>query len=401
MYKRIFVNIFVISLVLIIINGCNSNSDKKYPRNGGFCFESKSTANPGYIHMNFLDGKVDGTIFLVEEVQGKVSYNFSGHIVNDTLMKLRVHMTAYEKVDVEQEWIIYWINNDIKLKNSMGRKEIVGYAMMSCAPFYQVVDTSEYASVEAVHEESVGERWENEFKVICFEEAPTLPDSNKRAQLHEYIQLRNNRGKITGWGFGTGEENLQKNFDLNGTLTNDSTMEVKVNYRQEGKPVLTVSQTWFIDEGRQHLRLNDNINGHTKTKIYNKTECPNELYFESTSPNANKATPLYEYLKISYLNEMVWGEGAGDFMMGSQPWKLFFRGVITENNMKLKVTYLQSGEVPFTVSETWTIDIKKGRLYRKDWAASKNSMGASEYHKIESHEVPKEYANSIEGIDPN
>lgn len=106
-------------------------------------------------------------------------------------------------------------------------------------------------------------------------------------------------------------------------------------------------------------------------------EDPNQFCFESTSPNAMKATPLYEYLEITCIDDTVWGVGAGDFMAGSQPWTLSFNGKLTEEqNMELSVTYYQEGEIPFTTSEIWSLDLENERLYRKDWAKSKNQMGA-------------------------
>ena len=401
MNKYIFVNILIICSVLMIVISCNDDMDKKFPINGEFCFESKTTDMPEYLHVTYIDCKVNGTIYRVEDVIGNVFYNFRGQIVNDSVLKLSIHMTPYEKVDVEEEWIIRWVNSGIQLKNCMGRKDLISYAEMNCDQFYQVVDTSTYASVEAVHEEEIGEYWENEFMVICFKGLFHQQDSSNGKPLYEYIRLRNDRGDITGWGMGTGEGGSHWDFDVKGLLTNDSTITVKVSYRQEGKGVLTIAETWFIDEGREHLRLKEGISGHLGAKTYSKTDCPNELYFESTSPDASRATPLYEYIKISYLNNMVWGTGSGDYMAGSQPWTLFFRGVLSENNMTLNVTYRQIGEASSTTSEVWTLDLKAGRLYRKDWAGSKNPMGASEYHKIESYEIPKEHADNMVEISPN
>src|SRR5689334_13094736 len=87
-----------------------------------------------------------------------------------------------------------------------------------------------------------------------------------------------------------------------------------------------------------------NVDGRRLEINYIKTKGVTEFYFESTSPNASRATPLYEYIKISLLNDIVWGAGTGDFMAGSEPWTLSFKGLfVDKNNMKLNVTYLQEG----------------------------------------------------------
>ncbi|MEO5645547.1 MAG: hypothetical protein ABIQ40_02775 [Bacteroidia bacterium] len=123
-----------------------------------------------------------------------------------------------------------------------------------------------------------------------------------------------------------------------------------------------------------------------------------EIYFESTSPNAMRATPLYEYLKFTFQNDSVWGHGAGDFMQGSAPWKIFFRGkLISDNSMKLYVTYYIEDKVANGTTEVWTMDKKKGRLYRKGWAASKSGMGAEEYHWVEAADIPKDFLGQIQG----
>lgn len=130
-------------------------------------------------------------------------------------------------------------------------------------------------------------------------------------------------------------------------------------------------------------------------------EDPNQFCFESTSPNAMKATPLYEYLEITCIDDTIWGVGAGDFMADSQPWTLSFNGKLTEEkNMELSVTYNQEGEVPFATSEIWSLDLENERLYRKDWAKSKIQMGASEYHSIKCNEIPEDYTDQISKMKP-
>ncbi|CAN5814396.1 hypothetical protein BH11BAC7_BH11BAC7_02150 [soil metagenome] len=136
----------------------------------------------------------------------------------------------------------------------------------------------------------------------------------------------------------------------------------------------------------------------TEDTIIQKPAGFEEIYYESTSPNAMRATPLYEYLKITFQDDSVWGHGAGDFMQGSAPWKIFFRGKLTdENSMQLYVTYYIDGKVANGTTEVWTMDKKKGRLYRKERAASKGGMGSEEYHRIEAADIPKDFFGQIQG----
>ncbi len=154
-------------------------------------------------------------------------------------------------------------------------------------------------------------------------------------------------------------------FDERKTWQIDLPIETEISYQE------TDSKDWTIEDS-------------------------NQFYFASTSPNAMKATPLYEYLNITIIDDSVWGIGAGDFMAGSQPWVLSFKGKLTkEKNMKLSVTYNQEGEAPFTNTETWTLGLNYKCLYRNDWKKSTNHMGAAEYHRIESSEIPRMYADQL------
>lgn len=150
-------------------------------------------------------------------------------------------------------------------------------------------------------------------------------------------------------------------------------------------------KTWQVD-----LPNEDEFTNQITDTETSDLEDPYQFCFESTSPNAMKATPLYEYLKITIIDDTVWGVGAGDFMAGSQPWTLSFKGKLTdEKNLKLSVTYDQEDEDTFTTTETWTLDLKNNRLYRNDWKNSDNQMGASEYHRIGCGEIPEGYADQI------
>jgi hypothetical protein len=141
-------------------------------------------------------------------------------------------------------------------------------------------------------------------------------------------------------------------------------------------------------------KVSSEANGEEVTS--NEKTTAEVLYFESTSPNAERKTSLYEYIKLSYEDGMIWGLGAGDFMEGSEPWTLSFSGIFPdgdEKNMELEVKYKQDGNKQFTEKEVWVLDIKNKRLYRPNWEKSDNQTGASEYHLIKASDLPEEYAS--------
>jgi len=206
--------------------------------------------------------------------------------------------------------------------------------------------------------------------------------------------------------FGTREVNITSPTDFEVLWIDD---EYSVDPESEADDIargyvnvpILITTTYTIDtlelkiietnSWQEDLPVDDELEEETDTES-NDMDDPNQFCFESTSPNAMKATPLYEYLKITCIDDSVWGVGAGDFTQGSQPWTLSFSGKLTkEKNMKLSVTYNQEDEETFTTSEVWTLDLENNRLYRKEWKNSDNQMGASEYHRIGCSEIPGEY----------
>ena len=211
--------------------------------------------------------------------------------------------------------------------------------------------------------------------------------------MREYIRF--NPRALSGTGFGT-RGDARWHFGFDGTMQNDSVWEMQVTYRQAGKADRTTSETWIFDETKGRIRPGADVPGRPGSGIYHKTECPDEMYFESVSPNASRKTPLYEYLSLSYLDSLVWGAGAGDFMEGSEPWTLLFDGVFTDKStLKLRIYYTPQHGEPFTETEIWVLDPKNKRLYRNDWTKSNRTGGAAEYHGIDAEDIPAKYTEWI------
>jgi hypothetical protein len=129
------------------------------------------------------------------------------------------------------------------------------------------------------------------------------------------------------------------------------------------------------------------------------------LCFGSVSPNAFKATPLYDYLKLSmYTDGSVEGMGAGFVMQGDMQWITNIKGTLTGDTLKLKVTYeVENADYdgyrgPFTSSETWYFGNDKKHLWRKDCIGLKNWLGEKENHRIDSTQIPADCTTRMKKI---
>ena len=125
-------------------------------------------------------------------------------------------------------------------------------------------------------------------------------------------------------------------------------------------------------------------------------------YFGSTSPNANKATPLYEYFKLVFEGDTIHGVGFGDWMQGSEPWSIAMNGVfVSKNKINMKLSYTQEGYQPFASEETWEMvldDYGVYRLYRKAWkkkASEISAGGADEYAEETLEFIPEFYREKL------
>jgi hypothetical protein len=143
----------------------------------------------------------------------------------------------------------------------------------------------------------------------------------------------------------------------------------------------------------------------TATKPASIEQAELQLCFGSVSPNANRATPLYDYLKFSIRKDgQVEGMGGGFVMAGAQRWISNIKGTQSGDSLKLLVTYeVENPEYegyrgPFTSSETWFFGPGRERLFRKDCAALKNWMGLDEYYHIEAKEIPEDVASRLRKI---
>jgi hypothetical protein len=384
MTKRIILPIGIALFILFIL-GCGNN---RFPKTGDLYFKTLYEGKPEYIHMRFDDKRMDGKIYTEDGVDGSVFYCFFGEITSDSTLQVS---TVLPYDTLSEEWIYRLKGSSLSLKNYFDRTEWVHYEAIDKS---QMPDTSLvlYASVQDILMEHEGEYWEN-FFLGCYEASSIEYDSSGTPLFKEYIQF--NWREVAGTGFGM-DGNSRWVFKFKGIMLNDSVLEMQVKYNQTGKPLFTTSETWVIDEEKNQMRLLGDVNGRPGSKKYSSCDCAKETYFESISPNPEKKTTLYEYIKIFNKDNMVWGIGGGDFMEGSEPWTISFGGLLDdENKMKLEVNYTPDVKAPFTETETWVLDIGNNRLYRPDWAKSNNELGASEYGK--PLEINNHYLETVNG----
>lgn len=103
---------------------------------------------------------------------------------------------------------------------------------------------------------------------VCYESSYAGTDPDKRIQLHEYIQLWNENGKVTGRGAGESEGSPDWIFTFNGSMLNDTTIQVKADYSREGQIALHTSETWIIDRKKARMHLAAAVPGRPGADAY-------------------------------------------------------------------------------------------------------------------------------------
>lgn len=377
------ISYIVVLCGLLAIAGCGKKN--RLPQSGDLYFKTMADGLPEYIHMKFDRDSVSGEIFMRGD-RDDVYYPFEGKVESDSILHIRLINTIGAIDSREERWTYRLESNKLYLTHHLGRTETRVYESIDAAG---MPDASTYFTEEEIALDMSGEFWENLF-LGCYV-SPSLPaDSANPSPLREFIRF--NPRSLSGTGFGT-QGDARWHFGFDGTMQNDSVWEMQVTYRQAGKADRTTSETWIFDESTGRIRLGSDVSGRPGSRIYERAELPDEMYFESTPPHAMKKNPLYEYLSLSYKDSLVWGAGAGDFMEGSEPWTLLFDGAfIDKNTMKLRIDYTPKRGIPFTETGVWTLDAKNKRLYRNDWAKSNHTMGAAEYHGIDADDIPSDYA---------
>ena len=255
MIKRISPITRIVLFALIAMQAfysCNSAKDKENnaPQNGELYFKLDNEEVQEYLHMSFNDGKIEGKIFTTEDFAGEVFYSFKGDLTQDSILKVKVH---YSTDDVVENWIVHFEKNKISLKNSLGRTEMFSYLAVASD---QMPDATKYESVEDVRSAEEGEGHENP-ATICYESL--YPKGNRHIVIREYIQLWNINGSITGRGAGFSEGDPEWSFDFTGSQVNDTIIEVKANYTQEGVAPFSTSETWIVDMEKGSLHLKEII----------------------------------------------------------------------------------------------------------------------------------------------
>ena len=201
---------------------------------------------------------MNGALLLTEEVSGEVYYNFNGHVATDSLLKVEARTSVYSTET--GNWIIHFFKDRIELTYQLtGNAVKRNYDKIDCNT---MPDTAAYASVREVEEDSYAEYIEN----VPYETYASL-----MAAIHEYLRVWKDGKRVFGKGAGDSTRTNGWTFDFNGLLVNDSTMEVKVNYRLAKGKTFTTRETWIEDKSQSKLKVQKNANGRPGSWLYKKT----------------------------------------------------------------------------------------------------------------------------------
>jgi hypothetical protein len=231
--------------------------EKKFLKQGEYYFKLDDKLSTEFIHIKFIDSTtIEGEILLLENEQ-KVAHHFGGSIISDSIMNVYV---SYQDAELLENWVIHFDGTKISLKNSLERPENYYYSIITID---KIMDYSKYIPLE----NSVNETdEESEMETYCYQSKSS--NANKRNVLTEYIQLWIENRKVTGRGAGESEGDPNWIFKFNGDFVNDTTIEVKVNYIQEGVSPLNTSETWIIDKKKSQMHLLNTVSGRPGANAY-------------------------------------------------------------------------------------------------------------------------------------
>lgn len=239
-------------------------SAQPLPERGIFCFKAERTPTPEYLHLQFEGDQINGSILLTQEVEGEVYYNFSGHVANDSLLKVKT--VTYARMPAETgNWSIHFYNDRMELNYQLYGKDFTrNYQRIDCGT---MPDTAAYSSVKEVEEDHYAEYIENvpyESYVSVFADS-----ANKALLVHEYLRIWKDEKRVFGKGAGGPDGKAAWTFGFNGLLVNDSTMEVKVDYQLKGK-TFSARETWIEDKSRSELKVKEKRREKPGAYLYHK-----------------------------------------------------------------------------------------------------------------------------------
>lgn len=281
--SKLLIYTTAIIFFIALANACQSNTTSQTntafiecPTEGKFCFqlESENQDSPEFIYLEYDDKKVEGCIFFEEEVNGNVFYNFKGTLTKDSILSVEIN---YYQDDMSEEWIIFFTENGITVKNSFGRDKVLNYISIPCD---KMPNQSDYLSIEEIAEEEYAEYSENNTEFpeqsinnSTYYEAyfPNL-GAYQRIQKTEYIQLWEKDGSIYGRGCGSDEGCENWTFNFSGTQTNGSMYQVQVNYLQLGKEKWSLDEVWIVNLEKGEIKLDQKIDERPGAELYRTTD---------------------------------------------------------------------------------------------------------------------------------
>ena len=231
--------------------GCSPGADKakSLPKNGSMCLQSEKT-KAEFIQLEFKDGVVEGKIFMDEGQNGKVYYMLKGQVLSDTVLQVSI---AYATDDISRDWVVHTSGDKMSIAHILDRQETSVYSIVDCSA---APPASDYASLADL-EKNAAPDYDEDVPSTCFE--CTYPGGNKRIVFREYIQLWNSKGQVSGKGAGYSEGDPEWSFTFSGTLTNDTVLELKASYMQDGLSPFSTSETWFVNLEKGSIRLKEAV----------------------------------------------------------------------------------------------------------------------------------------------
>ena len=256
-------------LFMFMLFSCKTEKREShtFPKEGEICYRTVSEKGAEFIHLKVHSDSVYGTIFVTEEVNGQVYYNFKGKIDRDSILQLDV---MYTPEPISQRWTFHFRDSILELSNSLERRNTIEYHFVSCSAMPTI---SEYSSVHDIDKEDAAEASENRRREgDYYESVMESKSANQRITMREFLEVINKNGQITGKGAGESEGDSSWTFSFNGNIADDSIVTVEINYKVDTSSAYKVSEKWIYNSKTNKIKVKSWDSTHLGALQYRKVD---------------------------------------------------------------------------------------------------------------------------------
>lgn len=257
-------------ILLLFFAGCKRSETPQKITDGSYCYHAADDKSL-FLQLEFSGKKLKGRIFEEEEALGKRYYDFSGTVLNDSTLNVKIR--SYPN-DISQQWSIHYTKKGIVLDKFFAQKHIL--VIIDCEKMPNLSDYSSFVEImkesELYDEEEDGYN-ENNSKAETpryYEAYNPNASAYKRIQTVEYIVLWINDEKLRGKGAGYFEGEPEWTFSFSGTKK-DNGYEVSVLLSQ-GANRFESTEIWILTEDDEKIHLSKKDEARPGNSFFRKTE---------------------------------------------------------------------------------------------------------------------------------